>query len=123
MPLLLNNPEVLKKAQAEIDVAVGTSCLISPDDLPRLGYLQCVINETLRLYPAAPLLIPHESSADCKVGGYDVPRDTMMLVNAYAIHRDPAEFRPERFEDGSRAVGRLLGRRWRCGPSGWCSTT
>ena len=113
MALLLNHPEKLKKAQAEIDAAVGTSRLIAPDDLPRLGYLQSIINETLRLYPAAPLLLPHQSSADCKVGGYDVPRGTMLLVNVYAIHRDPAvwedptEFRPERFEDG-KAEGRLL---------------
>ncbi|XP_039828467.1 cytochrome P450 81Q32-like [Panicum virgatum] len=113
MALLLNHPEKLKKAQAEIDAAVGTWSLITPDDVPRLGYLQSIINETLRLYPAAPLLLPHESSADCKVGGYDVPRGTMLLVNVYAIHRDPAawedpaEFRPERFEDGE-AEGRLL---------------
>ncbi|XP_039828471.1 cytochrome P450 81Q32-like [Panicum virgatum] len=113
MALLLNHPEKLKKAQAEIDAAVGTSRLIAPDDLPRLGYLQSIINETLRLYPAAPLLLPHQSSTDCKVGGYDVPRGTMLLVNVYAIHRDPAvwedptEFRPERFEDG-KTEGRLL---------------
>ena len=113
MALLLNHPEKLKKAQAEIDAAVGTWSLITPDDVPRLGYLQSIINETLRLYPAAPLLLPHESSADCKVGGYDVPRGTMLLVNVYAIHRDPAvwedptEFRPERFEDG-KTEGRLL---------------
>ena len=113
MALLLNHPEKPKKAQAEIDAAVGTSSLITPDDVPRLGYLQSIINETLRLYPAAPLLLPHESSADCKVGGYDVPRGTMLLANVYAIHRDPAawedpaEFRPERFEDGE-AEGRLL---------------
>ncbi|OEL23555.1 Isoflavone 2'-hydroxylase [Dichanthelium oligosanthes] len=113
MSLLLNHPEALKKAQAEIDAAVGTSRLVTADDVSRLAYLQCIINETLRLYPAAPLLLPHVSSADCKVGGYDVPSGTMLLVNVYAIHRDPAvwedpaEFRPERFEGGA-AEGRLL---------------
>jgi cytochrome P450 len=114
MSLLLNHPEALKKAQAEIDAAVGTSRLVTADDVSHLAYLQCIMNETLRLYPAAPLLLPHESSADCKVGGYDVPRGTMLLVNVHAVHRDPAvwedpaEFRPERFEDDGKAEGRLL---------------
>ncbi|KAG0547503.1 hypothetical protein BDA96_01G085900 [Sorghum bicolor] len=114
MSLLLNHPDVLKKAQAEIDAAVGTSRLVTADDVSRLTYLQCIINETLRLHPAAPLLLPHESSADCKVGGYDVPRGTMLLVNVHAVHRDPAvweepsRFMPERFEDGKQAEGRLL---------------
>jgi cytochrome P450 len=113
MSLLLNHPEALKKAEAEIEAAVGASRLITMDDVPGLGYLQCVINETLRLYPVAPLLLPHESAADCTVGGYDVPRGTLLFVNAYAIHRDPAaweepdEFRPERFRDG-KAEGRLM---------------
>ncbi|KAF8674339.1 hypothetical protein HU200_048168 [Digitaria exilis] len=96
------------KAQAEMDAAVGTSRLVTPDDLPRLGYLQSIVNETLRLYPAAPLLLPHESVTDCKVAGYDVPRGTMLLVNVYAIHRDPDEFRPERFEDGKAEVRLLM---------------
>uniref|UniRef100_A0A0E0KJA1 Cytochrome P450 n=1 Tax=Oryza punctata TaxID=4537 RepID=A0A0E0KJA1_ORYPU len=106
MSLLLNHPEILKKAQAEIDSSVGNSRLINADDVPQLSYLQCIINETLRLYPAAPLLIPHESSADCEVSGYHIPSGTMLLVNVIAIQRDPMvwkdpnEFKPERFENG-----------------------
>ncbi|EMS63171.1 Isoflavone 2'-hydroxylase [Triticum urartu] len=108
-----NRPAALRKAQAEIDATVGTSRLVTADDVPRLAYLQCIVSETLRLYPAAPMLLPHESSADCKVGGYNVPSGTMLMVNAYAIHRDPAawerplEFVPERFEDG-KAEGRFM---------------
>lgn len=105
MSLLLNNPEVLNKARAELDTYVGHDRLMDETDLPKLPYLQCIINETLRLFPAAPLLSPHESSDDCTIGEFDVPRGTMLLVNAWAIHRDPElwkdpkSFKPERFED------------------------
>lgn len=113
MSLLLNHPDVLKRAQEEIDSNVGGGRLLDKNDLPRLPYLHCIISETLRLYPAAPMLLPHEASTDCKIHGYDVPAGSMILVNAYAIHRDPKiwedpeEFRPERFEHG-RAEGKFM---------------
>ncbi|XP_037493819.1 cytochrome P450 81Q32 [Jatropha curcas] len=104
MSLLLNHPEALKKARAELDKIIGQDRLVDESDYSKLPYLQSIINETLRLYPVAPLLLPHESSNDCLVGGYYVPRGTMLLANAWAIHRDPTvwndptKFRPERFE-------------------------
>ncbi|KDP41669.1 hypothetical protein JCGZ_16076 [Jatropha curcas] len=104
MSLLLNHPEVLKKARAELDKIIGQERLVGEDDFPKLPYLQSIINETQRLYPVAPLVTPHESSDDCFIGGYYVPRGTMLLVNAWAIHsdptvwNDPTKFRPERFE-------------------------
>jgi cytochrome P450 len=116
MALLLNHQEVLKKAQDEIDAHLGGehSRLLDKTDLPHLPYLHCIISETLRLCPAAPMLLPHEAAADCQLHGYDVAAGTIVLVNAYAIHRDPApwgpapeEFRPERFEHGG-AEGKLM---------------
>ncbi|KAK4781451.1 hypothetical protein SAY86_015553 [Trapa natans] len=104
MSVLLNHPEVMKKAQAEIDGAVGPSRLVNELDLARLPYLHCIINETLRMYPAGPLLVPHESSEECYVGGHRVPSGTMLLINLYSIQRDPKywtepeKFWPERFE-------------------------
>ncbi|KAG6626438.1 hypothetical protein I3843_15G042900 [Carya illinoinensis] len=104
MSLLLNNPELLKKAQAEIDNRLGHDRLLDESDLAKLPYLRCIINETLCMYPAAPLLVPHESSEDCQVGGFHVPRGTTLLVNLWgmqydpSIWEDPTNFKPERFE-------------------------
>ncbi|KAL9244066.1 hypothetical protein vseg_017878 [Gypsophila vaccaria] len=104
LALLLNNPQVLEKAQYEIDNFLGYERLIEETDLAHLPYLRSIITETLRMYPAAPLLVPHESSQDCDVQGYHIPRGTMLQVNLWAIQNDPnlwddpRSFRPERFE-------------------------
>lgn len=116
MSLLLNNPAAMKKARAEVDLIVGPDRLIDEQDIQRLRYLQNVINETFRLCPAAPLLVPHQSSNDVTVQGFDVTQGTMLLTNAWALHRDPkvwddpASFRPERFEglDQASYAHRLL---------------
>ncbi|KAL6013250.1 hypothetical protein ACLOJK_003742 [Asimina triloba] len=105
MALLLNHPHVLEKARAELDMKVGSDRLFQESDLSNLPYLHCIINETLRLYPVAPLLLPHNSSEETSVGGFTVPANTLLLVNAWAIHRDPKvwedepdDFKPERFQ-------------------------
>ncbi|KAL4581140.1 hypothetical protein LXL04_017349 [Taraxacum kok-saghyz] len=103
LALLLNNPNALKKAQDEIDEHVGRVRLVEESDLKNLVYLDAIIKETLRLYPATPLLVPRESMEDCIVGDYNIPKGTRLLVNLYKMHRDPniwedpLEFSPERF--------------------------
>ncbi|CAN8275570.1 unnamed protein product [Cochlearia groenlandica] len=89
MSSLLNHPEILMKVRSEIDDKIGLNRLIEESDIVNLHYLQKVVSETLRLYPAVPLLLPHMAREDCKVAGYDMPRGTILLANAWAMHRDP----------------------------------
>ncbi|CAH2076185.1 unnamed protein product [Thlaspi arvense] len=106
MTNLVKHPEVLEKARLEIEDKIGKDRLIDESDIAVLPYLQNVVSETSRLFPAAPLLIPRATSEDIKIGGYDVPRDTIVVVNAWAIHRDPEiwdepeSFEPDRFSKG-----------------------
>ncbi|GLJ22354.1 hypothetical protein SUGI_0420850 [Cryptomeria japonica] len=103
MSEILRNPSVAKKMQEEIESVVGRERAVSERDIGSMEYVQCVVKETLRLYPALPLLLPHESTQDCAVGGYFIPERSRLIVNAWAIGRDPSlwedplEFKPERF--------------------------
>ncbi|TVU02004.1 hypothetical protein EJB05_52539, partial [Eragrostis curvula] len=111
MSELMRNPRVLHKVQAELRDKLQGRWTVTDDDLPGLHCLKLVIKETLRLHPAAPMLIRECGEEACKVLGYDVPKGARVLVNAWAINRDPRHwgadaetFRPERFEDGGGAV-------------------
>nr|XP_043636866.1 dimethylnonatriene synthase-like [Erigeron canadensis] len=101
--LLLNNPDILKAAQKELDIHVGREKWVDESDMKNLKYLQAIVKETLRLYPPGPLAAPHEAIEDCYVKGYHVPKGTRLIVNVWKLHRDPQvwsdpnEFRPERF--------------------------
>lgn len=105
MANLLNHPDGLMKMKTELNAIVSREGrLMEETDIGTCTYLNNVILETLRLYPSAPLLVPHASSSNCKVAGYDIPSGTWLFVNAWAIQRDPKvwdepdAFKPERFE-------------------------
>lgn len=106
MSEMMKNPRVREKAQAEIRETFKGKQQISQTDLEELTYLKLVIKETLRLHPPSPLLVPRECNEQTIIDGYDIPKNTTVLINAWAIGRDPKfwsdaeRFIPERF-DGS----------------------
>lgn len=103
LSLILNNEEVLKKVQLELDEKVGKERLVEDTDVKNLLYLQAIVKETMRLYPAAPITALHEATEDCIVAGYHISKGTRLIVNLQKLQRDPLvwegafEFRPERF--------------------------
>lgn len=103
MAEIINKPDVIKKAQQELDSVVGKNNIVEESFIQKLPYLQAVMKETLRLHPVLPLLVPHCPSQTCTVGDYTIPEGSRVFVNVWAIQRDPSlwenplNFDPERF--------------------------
>ncbi|XP_044510364.1 cytochrome P450 71D10-like [Mangifera indica] len=103
MAEMLRNPRILKEAQAEVRRVFDRKGNVDEAGIHQLNYLKLVIKETLRLHPSAPLLLPRETRESCKINGYEIPLKTRVLVNAWAIGRDPRywsdpeTFYPDRF--------------------------
>ena len=105
MAELLKRPKVMKEAQAEVRKVYGYKGYIDEADLHQLKYLQAIIKETMRLHPAGALQVPRENSETVVINGYEIPAKTKIIINNWAIGRDPnywieaEEFKPERFLD------------------------
>lgn len=102
---LMRNPRVMAKAQAEVrQVMKNSSIIYEEEDIKKLNYLKLVIMETHRLHPPFPM-IPRSSREPRQINGYALPDKQKVLVNIWAIHRDPKywtnpeTFQPEQFQD------------------------
>ena len=100
---MINYPETLGKAQREVDKLCGLTRSPTSEDMQELPYLRACMDETLRWRPVAAGGIPHMLTQDDTYEGYFLPKGTLLFANAWAIHRDnaeyadPEEFIPERF--------------------------
>nr|KYP42199.1 Cytochrome P450 71D9 [Cajanus cajan] len=107
MAEIIKNPRVMKKVQAEVREVFGKEGHAHEGDMENLKYLKCVVKETLRLHPPGPLLLPRHSGQACEIKGYHIPVKSKVIVNAWAIGRDPnhwseaERFYPERFTESS----------------------
>ena len=120
MSEVIRRPRVMKKLQKEVEEKVGRNQMVEESHLSSLKYLDCVIKESMRLHPVGPLLI-HEAMEECEINGFHIPNKVRVLVNVWAIGRDPEawtdpdKFDPERFQ-GSNIE--LLGRDFKLIPFG-----
>jgi cytochrome P450 len=102
--LLSQHRDVEDRLHAELDrVLQGRAPSVA--DLPKLPYTDMVVREAMRLYPSAPG-VAREPIVDVTIGGYTVPKGSLVTVNSYALHRDPRFFpNPDRFEPERFAPG------------------
>jgi len=95
-------PRVQQKALDEIDRVVGSGRLPDFQDQSSLPYVESIVRETLRLYPALPLGVPHAALEEDEYGGMYIPKGAYMIPNVWSLFRDPTiypdpdEFMPER---------------------------
>ena len=76
-------PDVQKKAQAELDRVVGPNRLPDLTDRDALPYINAMVKETLRWYPAVTLGVAHCTTTEHEYEGYFIPKDATVLVNAW----------------------------------------
>ncbi|PWA40492.1 flavonoid 3'-hydroxylase cytochrome P450 [Artemisia annua] len=106
MAEILHNPDVMRRVQEELTIVIGMNNIVEESHLPKLVYLDAVVKETFRVHPPLPLLIQRCPNESCTVGGYTIPKGSIVYINAMAIHHDPKnwtnplEFKPERFLNG-----------------------
>ena len=105
MAYMATYPEVQARVHAELDDVIGSGRMPCLSDRGSLPYLESTIAEVLRIRAIVPLSLPHKATCDTTLGDYDVPKETMLITNIWAIHHDtdewekPDVFNPERFLD------------------------
>ncbi|KAF5392294.1 hypothetical protein D9757_001454 [Collybiopsis confluens] len=98
-------PEVQRKAQAEIDSAIGQDRCPTFQDRDGLPYIQALVREVLRWRPIGPIGFPRACLQDDYYNGYLIPKGAIVIPNIWAMNRnqllypDYDEFRPERYLD------------------------
>ncbi|KAF8697120.1 hypothetical protein HU200_036111 [Digitaria exilis] len=116
MAHLLRHPAKMEKLRAEITAKVGPKDFVEEADIGDLPYLDAVVKETLRLHPAVPVATREVAMHGVSLGGFPMAIGTCVLINLWAIGRDPAAwpdqpeaFMPERFMagGGGAAAGAL----------------
>ncbi|KAJ7610297.1 cytochrome P450 [Mycena polygramma] len=104
--MLVANPIIQARAQAEMDIVIGKDRLPTFSDRDRLPYMHCIVTETLRWAASTPMGVPHRLSEDDFYNGFHIPAGSMIMANQWAMLHDPAvypnpaEFNPDRFLEG-----------------------
>ena len=107
---LIKYPDIQRQLQDELDHVVGRERLPVPEDLASLPLLQATVYELMRVTSLVPLSVPRSTTTETKIRDFIIPKDTVVFVNLWSVHRDPAiwkdpdVFNPWRFLNGAGEV-------------------
>jgi cytochrome P450 len=94
---LARQPRIAAFVHQELDAILGGR-EPTANDLPQLRYTECVVKETLRLYPPAIAVFMRQAVADVEIAGYTLSRNSLVQLFPYICQHDPRWFpEPERF--------------------------
>ncbi|PPQ80417.1 hypothetical protein CVT25_001725 [Psilocybe cyanescens] len=105
LALIPSHPEVLHRAQNDLDQVVGRSRWPTFEDEANLPYVRAIIKEVQRVHAPFWFATPHCASQDFTYKGMYIPKGTVVLLNCYTLHHnearypDPFKFNPERYID------------------------
>ncbi|KAK3099851.1 hypothetical protein FSP39_010743 [Pinctada imbricata] len=100
---MVSYPEYQDKCQEVIDKVLGLAGMLKAykwkifsgesktaavKDRPSLCFVEACIMETLRMGSVTAIGVPHSTICDTSVGGYDIPKGTMVVINHWALHND-----------------------------------
>ena len=100
---LMRHPEIQTKIQRELDAGVGRDRQPALSDQGSMPYTCAFISEVHRKASLVPLAVQHWTNKDVNVGGFTIPKDSIVVPNIWEVHHDtdtwtdPDAFRPERF--------------------------
>ncbi|KAM7431023.1 Cytochrome P450 1A1 [Porites harrisoni] len=107
---LIKYPDIQQQLHDELDQVIGQERLPTLGDIPSLPLLQATVFELLRVTSMVPLAVPRSTTSETKIQDFTVPKDTIVFVNLWSVHRDPAlwkdpeVFDPRRFLDRAGQV-------------------
>lgn len=102
---LMAFPEIQSQLHEELDRVIGRQRLPTMSDLTSLPLLQATVLELLRISSIAPLSVPRSTTAETTIRDFKIPKDTLVFVNLWSVHRDPETWKdpdvfcPSRFLD------------------------
>ncbi|XP_055976818.1 cytochrome P450 2C19-like [Sorex fumeus] len=90
--LLLKYPEVMAKAQEEIERVIGGQRSPCMQDRSNMPYMDAVVHEVQRFIDLIPLNLPHAVTRDIKFRNYFIPKGTNIITSLTSVLHDEREF-------------------------------